>query len=412
LKFLLLNQTFYPDVASSAQHLADLAVGLTERGHAVTVITSRRAYDDPKTMFERREVWRSIRIHRIASLGFGKGAKWRRIADCASFAALSFLQTLMAGRHDVVVALTSPPLISLLGLLIARLRRSRFVYWVMDLNPDEAIAAGWLSADSVAGKILECLSRLSLRSADDVIALDRFMFERIEGKGVSAKQISIIPPWTHDGFIEFDAQGRERFRRQHGLEGKFVVMYSGNHSSCHPLDTVMDAAGRLADKREIVFCFVGGGTEFRKIQALLCSPSPKGLRTKSGSFIARNIVCLPYQPLSDLSASLSAADLHLVVMGDGLVGMVHPCKIYNVLRVGAPLMYIGPRPSPVFEIVSEIPGSGSIDHGDSQGLVRHIERMLSHRNGLPDPTPSLAAQFSKKRLLPGLIAKLECLKEY
>ena len=88
MKFLLLNQTFHPDVASTAQHLTELALRLVERGHNVTVVTSRRAYDDPATLFPREENWRGVRICRVASTGFGKGAKWRRAADFASFSAL------------------------------------------------------------------------------------------------------------------------------------------------------------------------------------------------------------------------------------------------------------------------------------------------------------------------------------
>jgi glycosyltransferase involved in cell wall biosynthesis len=407
LKFLLLNQTFHPDVASTGQHLADLATGLVERGHEVTVVTCRRAYDDPTVLFASQETWRGIKIRRVGSTGFGKRTKWRRVIDCASFAVLGLVETSITGRHDVVVALTSPPLISLLGLLIARLHGSGFVYWVMDLNPDEAIAAGWLRSDSFGSRVLEWCSRLSLRSADRVIALDRFMFERIVGKGVAAKQISIVPPWSHDPCIGFDAEGRKRFRRQHGLDGKFVVMYSGNHSPCHPLDTALDAAQRLAHKREIVFCFIGGGTEFHRIQDLARSTSLKQPKTTSKGFAPRNILCLPYQPLNGLSASLSAADLHLVVMGDGFVGLVHPCKIYNILRVGAPLVYIGPRPSPLFEILSGTTGSACISHGDSDGLVRHIERVRSSAKRCEDSTRSLASRFSKERLLPRLIAKLE-----
>ena len=69
-----------------------------------------------------------------------------------------------------------------------------------------------------------------------------------------------------------------------------------------------------------------------------------------------NVKCLPYQPLSELSSSLSAADLHVVVMGDEFVGIVHPCKVYNILAVGAPVLYIGPEPSHVTDIASQQQG--------------------------------------------------------
>ena len=99
----------------------------------------------------------------------------------------------------------------------------------MDFNPDEAIAAGWLRADSAPARILEKLSRFSLRQAESIIALDRFMRDRIVNKNIAPEKIAVIPPWSHDDEVRFDPVGRKQFRKAHGLEGKFVVMYSGKY---------------------------------------------------------------------------------------------------------------------------------------------------------------------------------------
>ena len=131
--------------------------------------------------------------------------------------------------------------------------------------------------------------------------------------------------------MKYDRRGREAFRAEHGLTDKFVVMYSGNHSPCHPLDTLLGAASELAGQPGIAFCFVGGGSEFGKVKAF------------ASKHRLTNLVCLPYQPLDKLSASLSAADLHVIIMGDPFVGIVHPCKIYNILGVGSPVLYIQGR---------------------------------------------------------------------
>ena len=266
MTFLLLNQTFWPDHVATGQYLTEVAQELVRRGHGVTVVTSRRAYDHPETLFPERETWRGIHIIRIGSTGFGKGAKWRRAADFASFLVMCAWRLLLLRRHDVVVALTSPPLISVFGAVIARLWRAKFVYWVMDFNPDEAIAAGWLRAGSLAARVLEGMSRFSLRQANGIVALDRFMRDRIVAKGIDAEKIAVIPPWSHDDEVKFDPSGRVRFRKAHGLEGKFVVMYSGNHSPVHSLQTLLDAAERLKEHAEIVFCFVGGGSVWKKLK--------------------------------------------------------------------------------------------------------------------------------------------------
>src|ERR1035437_8952133 len=420
---------------ATGQYLTEVALRLVERGHQVTVVTSRRAYDNPETQFAKTETWRGIRIYRVASTGFGKGAKWRPAADFASFLGLSTWRLFRLPRHDVVVALTSPPLISFIGAWLARLRHSRFCYWVMDFNPDEAIAAGWLRPDSLPARLLDRMSRFSLRQATRVIALDRFMRDRIVAKGIPPAKVVVIPPWSHDTEVEFDPAGRERFRKAHGLDGKFVVMYSGNHSPCHPLETLLAAARQLAADPGIVFCFVGGGSEWRKIrekmeessggkaeilksEKLKClgqgaegenqkaenrkqkaeiggqGTEARGQRTEDRSpstetgavsshfsfqlsaFSFSNIQCLPYQPLDQLAGSLSAADLHVVVMGDAFVGLVHPCKIYNILSVAAPVLYIGPRPSHLSELLDALNHDyrcASIEHGEVERVVQRSE---------------------------------------
>ncbi len=397
MKILLLNQAFYPDVVSTAQHLSELAVALAERGHTVTVVTGRRAYDAPEQTFAAHEVWRGIQIHRVAATRLGKGAKWRRAVDFGSFVLASGWRLLTLPRHDVVVALTTPPLISFIGAWRARWWGAAFGYWVMDMNPDEAIAAGWLRRDSLMAKVLERMSRFSFRQANRIIALDRFMHDRIVAKGIAPEKILTLAPWSQDQDVHFDASGRERFREQHGLTGKYVVMYSGNHSPVHPLDTLLAAADRLQSDESIVFCFVGGGSEFKRVQASVAS----GQRP--------NVRCLPYQPLAQLAASLSAADAHVVVLGEAMLGLVHPCKIYNMLAVGAPVIYVGPQPSHVSEILAQLGAESpwcAAPHGAGDTLAEQIQQ-LRQRPAQRQGAAAVTATFAKAALLPRLVAALE-----
>src|SRR5688572_9637517 len=115
----------------------------------------------------------------------------------------------------------------------------------MDLNPDEGIELGWVRKDSLIARMLQALLQYSLIRSDRIIALDRFMRERIIAKGIRADRIAVLPPWSHDQEVRYDEAARAAFRAAHGLTRKFVVMYSGNHSACHPLDTLLTAAVRL-----------------------------------------------------------------------------------------------------------------------------------------------------------------------
>jgi hypothetical protein len=398
LKILLINQAFYPDVVSTAQHASDLCRYLTEAGHEVEVIASRRAYDDPQKVFAREEVWHGIHIRRISSLGLGKKSKTTRALDFLSFLVNCTLALLRTPRTDIVIAMTSPPLVAFLASLFSPWKRARLVYWVMDLNPDEAIAAGWLDERSAVARVLQWMSLQTFRRAAKTIVLDRFMEARVLAKGVDPATVEIIPPWSHDLELRYDPEGREAFRRAHGLEGRFVVMHSGNHSPCHPLDTLLEAARRLANRPEIAFCFVGGGSEFARVRQFAAA---HGLE---------NVRCLPYQPLDRLSASLSAADLHAVAMGNAFVGVVHPCKIYNILMLGIPVLYIGPKEGHIPDLASpqaRCEWFRGIGHGEAGALIDHILAASSQRSGAAAEEQRIAAGFSAESLLGKFLLILE-----
>jgi hypothetical protein len=173
-------------------------------------------------------------------------------------------------------------------------------------------------------------------------------------------------------------------------------MYAGNHSPCHPLDSLVAAARELSGRSDIVFCFVGGGSEQKKVK----------------EFAARhglgNILCLGYQPFAMLSGSLSAADLHTVVMGDRFVGIVHPSKLYNILQVGSPFLYIGPGDSHISEIAAQTKVAGaaySAGNHDVETVVKHILDAATRNSEISrQRIAKIAAAFSKTALLPRLIA--------
>jgi glycosyltransferase involved in cell wall biosynthesis len=183
------------------------------------------------------------------------------------------------------------------------------------------------------------------------VVLDRYMRERVLAKGVAAERVRVVPPWSLDRYAFFDAEGRAAFRERHGLRGKYVVMYSGNHSPVHPLDMLLAVAARLKADPRFCFVFVGGGSEFGRLRGVA---EERGLT---------NVKFLPYQPIESLSRSLSAADLQAVVLGSAMVGTIHPSKLYNILAVGTPLLYVGPERS---HISDALESSDAVEIGDAE----------------------------------------------
>ncbi|MGK5094961.1 glycosyltransferase family 4 protein [Deltaproteobacteria bacterium TL4] len=399
-KVLLLNYAFYPDVIAVAQQLTDLGVDLVKAGCEVTAVVSRRAYDDRSQVYPLKEDYQGVHVQRIRSTFFGKKSFIARIVDTLSFNIYLFLKLVFGPRYDVIVCLTLPPLISIIGEWFCRIRGGKFVYWVMDLNPDEAIALGVLKKEALLTRFLEILSRSTFRSSDLIIALDEYMAKRIQEKGIEPEKIKVIPPWAHNDQIKPVPHAENPFRQQHGLENKFVVMYSGNHSVCHPLNTLLEAALKLQKDPDFIFMFVGGGVGVKKVAAF------------KATHHLSNIIQLPYQPLEQLSYSLSAADLHVVVMGNEYVGIVHPCKIYGVLCTERPVLFIGPEESSIGNLVHDEQIGYQVAHGEVQKCVATLLQAkvlsTSQKQSIRDKSQQLLRLKYSHQVLAAQLVKLVC----
>jgi hypothetical protein len=141
-------------------------------------------------------------------------------------------------------------------------------------------------------------------------------------------------------------------------------MYSGNHSPANPLRTLLEATLAFKNRDDLRFFFIGGGLGKQEVENF------------ARYHHVPNIVSLPYQPLADLRYSLSAADVHVVSLGGDMVGIVHPCKIYGAMTVGRPILFLGPRPSHVADILEENPIGRHVAHGEVQACVAAIESFL------------------------------------
>ncbi len=360
---LVMTQVYPPDPAAVGQHIADVTEELGRRGWAVTVYTAGRGYDDPSVRYPARETRAGVEVRRLPLSSFGKGGIAIRLLAQTLFMAQAMVRGLFGRRPSVILVTTSPPFAGFGGTLLGWVRRVPVVWWVMDINPDQMVRSGKLAPTSLVTRVFDWMNRFSLNHAREVIVLDRFMRETMLRKAPVATKIRVIPPWAHDNHLEPVARANNPFRTRHGLDGRFVVMYSGNAGYSTPLDTLLDAARRLEDDPRIVFVFIGGGVVKKRIDEMVARLRPP------------NIVTLPYQPLETIRFSLSAADVHVVSVADEGVGVVHPCKVYGALAVGRPVLALAARQSHVADILAEGDIGWLVHHGEVDTLVDLLRRL-------------------------------------
>ena len=348
---------------SVGQHVADAAEEMARRGYRVVVYTSARGYDDPSRKYAAREARAGVEVRRLPLSSFGKSSIPVRLAAQVLFVLQAIARGLLTRGLCGVMVTTVPPFCGAAGVVVSRLRGVPLKYWVMDLNPDQMVAMGKLGPRSLPVRVFEALNRAVLRHAADVIVLDRFMAERVARKVDFRRELDILPPWPLEDRLECVAHEENPFRREHVPPGSFVLMYSGNHSPVNPLGTILDAVERLQDDPRVLLFCVGGGEGKREVEE----------RIRRG---VRNIRSFPYQPLDGIRFSLSAADAHVVSLGDELVGIVHPCKVYGAMAVSRPILFVGPAPSHVSDLLGRLKIGWHVPHGDVERVVATIREMM------------------------------------
>ncbi len=361
---LIISQVYPPDAAAVGQHFHDVAAALVKRGRPVRVITSARGYDDPTKVYPARETRDGVEIRRLPLSSFGKVSIPMRLLAQMLFLVQAILHGLFTPNLGALFVSTSPPMCAAGALVIRALRRVPLTYWVMDVNPDQVIELGKMKSNALPCRVMRAFQRAVLKRAKDVVVLDRFMGERINRMRDVTENLSIIPPWAHDDVLESIEHDANPFRAEHGLAGKFVVMYSGNHGFSTPVTTVLDAAVRMQDRDDLVFAFIGGGVGKDDVRRTISELDPG------------NILDLPYQPLESIKFSLSAADLHVVTVGPDVVGVVHPCKIYGAMAVARPILLVAPNPCHVSDLIETHDIGWHVNHDDVDACVKAIEAAI------------------------------------
>jgi glycosyltransferase involved in cell wall biosynthesis len=315
MRVLLLNQFFWPDGSATSQLLTDLARRLCGAGHEVTVICSDHEYSPG----DRAEA-PPVRIVRVGAPRFRRGAAGR-LLSYVSFLVLAIRHGLREPKPDVVVSMTTPPGLALIGELLRVLRGARHCVWEMDMYPDVAVGAGFLRADALLTKALGKALDYPRKRADRVITGGECMAARLRAHGVPAGKIRIAENWAPEPDFPFSMPA---------LEGALRVLYSGNLGHAHDVETAASAMIELKDSRRVEFTYGGGGPGYERLLEFCVE---RGIS---------NARFLPYCPPSEHAARVAAHDIGLVTQKTACAGSVVPSKVYALLAAGRPYIFIGP----------------------------------------------------------------------
>lgn len=346
-RLVFVNRYFYPDHSATAQMLADLAFALARGGWDVSVLTSCARYDDPGARLPRAEMIGAVRIVRVRTPGRGRMAAYLAFA----WGVVRGLPPLVA-PGDIVIAMTDPPMLSVLVAAVAR--RARRVTWLQDLYPEVAAALG---VPLTGGPIARALRNRSLRNAMANVAIGETMARRVRDQSVP--RVHVIPNWADD--VAIRPQDASGLRAAWGLgAGDFVVGYSGHLGRAHEGETLLGAAVLLAARRDIRFLMIGGGS------------AAAALRDRVAALGLTSFVFQPYQPRAALAQSLAVADVHWLSLRPALEGLIVPSKCYGIAAAGRPIVAIVDPAGEIGQMVRRHDCGRVVAPGQSETLAREL----------------------------------------
>ena len=361
-RLFFLNRYFFPDHSATSQILSQLALHLTESGHDVHVITSRQLYDDPVARLSAEETDRGVKIHRLLGTRLGRSGLLSRSVDYFSFY-ISAWRLLLAvtDQDDILVTMTDPPLLSILGMHIARRRRLRVINWLQDIYPEVASELGVPFVRGPVSTLLRYARDASLRAADANVVVGNLMAEKLRQLGVASERIKVIPNWCNDEtIVPVDAAGNP-LRTQWQLQENFVVGYSGNLGRAHEFGTILAASEHFRNDPNIIFLFIGGGHR-----------SDELVRRVKAQDLSHKFRFLPYQRDEDLKYSLSVPDVHWISLRPELEGLIVPSKVYGIAAASRPIIAVTARNGEIASLVRKYDCGVVVDPGNSDELARVI----------------------------------------
>lgn len=368
---LIYAHYYYPDVASTGQILTELAEGLKDSFH-ITVICTVPSYTGKISQHYRKHKYyyeniNGVDVLRIRVPEFRKNFAPSRIYNIVSYFLSAIAATFRVERQDYVFTISQPPILGgLLGIFGKWIKHAKMIYNIQDFNPEQ-IQAVEFTSNRLILSTMRALDNYSCRKADKVIVVGRDMIETLQKRFETLPPYAYINNWIDEKEITPLPANHERvmhFRKEYGLDGKFVIMYSGNIGLYYDLVNLIGIIERFQNRPEVIFAFIGEGSV---LEELIAYKDAKALS---------NVVFIPYQDKKQLIYSLNAGDVHFVVNAKGIKGVSVPSKLYGVMAAGKPVLGILEKGSEARLIIEEAGCGLSVDPGDYEAIEKLIDRFI------------------------------------
>lgn len=380
-KLLIYAHYYIPDTASTGQILRELVEGMLDK-FDITVICVVPSYlgtieDKYKTQKYYEENINGVKVLRIRVPEFSKTNKKSRIKNIVSYFFGAMAATFKVGKMDYVFSISQPPILGgLLGVWGKWVKHAKFIYNIQDFNPEQVLAVGYTKSKIITG-VMMWLDKFSCKRSNLIITVGRDLVKTVEKRfaGKKVPKTVMINNWIDEKEIyplDDDNAKVLEFKKKYGLDGKFVIMYSGNIGLYYDLENLIEVIGRFkpetktVDGREVVFAFVGAGSVLDKLVDYVKNHH------------MNNVVFIPYQDKADLIYSLNAGDVHWCVNAKGIKGVSCPSKAYGIMAAGKAILGVLESGSEVRCLIEDTNGGLCCEPGDYDKVEENIRWFIDN----------------------------------
>lgn len=372
MNILLICRYYPPEVNTVAHLFHELACGLLQRGHTVTVATSFPWHNLSTLPHQYRgklflkEKMDGVDVVRVASPAVGP-LPWRLAIGHATTPITSFIASCFVRKPDITLISSPPLMLGIPGWLIKVFRGTPYIFGVQDLHPQCYIDQGLLK-NRLAIFILEWLEKFFYRHAALItVHSPGNMRHLVDRKGVPSSMVRVLNNWI-DTDISQPLPRDNLFARQNRLTEKFVVGYAGTIGLSQGMENVIEAARLLQNRTDIEFFIVGDGIDKQK------------LIDKTQQYQLQNVRFLGIQPKSTYSSVVASFDVGLVTLNRRVKTPTVPSKILSLMAAGRTILMSAPQDGDAPKLIVEAQAGICVGPEDPDALAQNISYLADHRN--------------------------------
>lgn len=373
-KLLVYAHYYYPDVASTGQILKELCEGMSGK-FDITVICTVPSYtgkieEKYKNNKYYKEELNGISVIRVRVPEFTKGNKKSRVKNLLVYFFRAIYASMKLGKQNYIFTISQPPILGgILGVIGKWLKGGKLIYNIQDFNPEQTMAVGYSKSKLLLG-VAMWIDKFSCKRSDKVIVVGRDMQQTLINRFKNKKvpKNVFINNWIDEKEIyplPEDNENVVAFKKKYNLEGKTVIMYSGNIGLYYDLENLIKVIGRFKDRDDVIFAFVGDGTKKQELEDYV------------NEHKLINVKFIPYQDKSELNYSLNAGDIHLVVSAKGIKGVSVPSKLYGIMAAGKTVFGVLEEGSEARLIIEKCECGICVEPGDYHLIYEKLEKIIN-----------------------------------